>query len=189
MFILPDMNRPFIPSLALLILLLFAVASQAQSLVPVDSASSITFRIKNLGFNTGGRFSGITGVIHFDPGNLPGCNFDVQVEARTINTEVDMRDEHLRGEAYFDVKNYPHISFVSVKVTPSNKSGTLFVFGKLTMKGITKDISFPFTAEPLENGYLFKGEFKLNRRDFKVGGGSTVSDNLTVSLSVVAKKA
>jgi polyisoprenoid-binding protein YceI len=99
-----------------------------------------------------------------------------------------MRDNHLRSDDFFDVKNYPQIRFVSEKVTGTKKNGTLFVSGKLTMKGITKEISFPFTAQPITDGFLFNGEFKLNRRDFKVGGGSTVSDNLTVLLKVVVRK-
>jgi polyisoprenoid-binding protein YceI len=165
-----------------------SVAVAGQTLVPVDSASSVTFKIKNLGFNTTGHFSGITGTVTFDPDDLAGSHFDVQIKANTVDTEVNMRDNHLRSDEYFDVKNYPQITFVSVKVTPSNKSGTLFVFGKLTMKGVTKDISFPFTAQPIQDGYLFDGAFNLNRRHFKVGGGGTVSDNLTVILKVVAKK-
>jgi polyisoprenoid-binding protein YceI len=160
----------------------------AQSLAPVDSASEISFKIKNLGFNTTGSFSGLAGNITFIPDNPDGCSFDVNIEAKTVNTGVELRDNHLRSEDYFDVKNYPQIRFVSEKVSGTKKNGTLFVSGKLTMKGITKDISFPFTAQPMGDGYLFSGEFKLNRRDFKVGGGSTVSDKLTVMLKVVARK-
>lgn len=160
----------------------------AQSLAPVDSASEITFKIKNLGFNTTGSFSGLAGTITFLPDNPDGCNFDVHIDAKTVNTGVELRDDHLRSADYFDAENYPQIRFVSVKVSSTKKNGTLFVSGKLTMKGITKDISFPFTAQPVQDGYLFNGQFKLNRRDFKVGGGSTVSDNLTVLLKVVARK-
>jgi polyisoprenoid-binding protein YceI len=168
---------------------LFATISLcAQALTPVGSASEIKFKIKNLGFNTTGSFSGLAGKITFTPNNPDGCNFDVHIEAKTVNTGVEKRDDHLRSSDYFDVKNYPQIRFVSVKVSNTNKNGTLFVSGKLTMKGITKDISFPFTVKPVQDGYLFNGEFKLNRRDFKVGGGSTVSDNLTVMLKVMARK-
>lgn len=175
-------------SVFLVVGLFLSINSFAQSLSPVDSLSAVSFKIKNLGFNTSGTFNGLAGVITYAPDNVAGCNFDVHIEANTVNTGVDLRDEHLRGTAYFDVKNYPQIRFVSVKVTGSNKSGTLFVFGKLTMKGITKELSFPFTVQPYKDGYMFNGEFKLNRREFKVGGGSTLSDNLTVILKVYAKK-
>jgi polyisoprenoid-binding protein YceI len=160
----------------------------SQALKPTDNESSVKFKIKNFGFNVTGSFTGLAGTIDFDPNNLAACHFDVTINAKTINTGVDMRDNHLRKSEYFDVENYPQIKFVSVRISPSNKSGTLFIFGKLTIKNTTRDISFPFKATPVENGYRFDGEFKINRRDYKVGGGSTASDNLTVMLSVVAKK-
>ncbi|HEX6432074.1 MAG TPA: YceI family protein, partial [Niastella sp.] len=128
--------------------LLITINLFAQSLTPVDSASEIKFKIKNLGFNTTGSFSGLAGTITFIPDNPDGCSFDVHIDAKTVNTGVEMRDDHLRSADYFDAKNYPQIRFVSVKVSNTKKNGTLFVFGKLTMKGITKDISFPFTAQP-----------------------------------------
>ncbi|OQP62478.1 hypothetical protein A3860_27685 [Niastella vici] len=172
-----------------ILFLLLGFYCSAQIYTPVDNASDVSFKIKNLGFNTGGSFSGLAGTITFTPDNPAGCSFDVHIEANTINTGVEMRDNHLRSDDYFDVKNYPQIKFVSEKVTGTKKNGTLFVSGKLTIKGITKDISFPFTAQPISDGYLFNGQFNLNRRDFKVGGGSTVSDHLTVLLKVVARKA
>lgn len=160
----------------------------AQTFAPVDSASEVSFKIKNLGFNTTGSFSGLAGLITFNPAEPGGCSFDVHIDAGSVNTGNDMRDNHLRAGDFFDVKNYPQIRFVSAKVSATKKNGTLFVSGKLTMKGTTKDISFPFTAQSIQDGYLFNGEFTINRRDFKVGGGSTVSDHLTVLLKVVARK-
>lgn len=171
------------------LLLLLSAFTLPVTYSPSDNESSVKFRIKNFGFSVTGSFKGLHGNIDFDPNNLAACHFDVSIDAKTINTGIDMRDSHLRKSEYFDVENYPQIKFVSVKISPSTKSGTLFIFGKLTIKNVTKDISFPFTATPNANGYLFSGEFKINRRDFKVGGGSTISDNLTVILSVVAKKA
>jgi polyisoprenoid-binding protein YceI len=170
-------------------LVLLMAFSLPHSFTPSDSESTVKFRIKNFGFNVTGTFTGLQGNISFDPNDLASSRFEVTIDTKTINTGIDMRDDHLRKSDYFDVEKYPQIKFVSVKISPSTKSGTLFIFGKLTIKNVTKDISFPFIATPAANGYLFSGEFKINRRDFKVGGGSTVSDNLTVMLSVVAKKA
>jgi polyisoprenoid-binding protein YceI len=125
----------------------------------------------------------------FDEKKLGSSFFEASVDASTINTGIDARNKHLRDEEYFDVKNFPRISFVSTKVMPSTKAGTFFLFGKLTIKNTTREISFPFTATPQQDGLLFNGEFKLNRRDFGVGGSSLVlSDNLTVQLAVLAKK-
>jgi polyisoprenoid-binding protein YceI len=155
---------------------------------PEDQGSSVQFKIKNLGFNVNGSFSGLDGNIQFDPSYLATAKFDVSIDAKTINTDNKMRDNHLLDETYFDTKNYPRIRLASTKITSSNKTGTFFIFGKLTIKNQTKDVSFPFTATPSNEGYLFKGTFKINRRDFGVGGTSTISDELEVSLNIFSKK-
>ena len=155
---------------------------------PVDNGSSIQFKIKNFGISTGGSFTGLQGNIRFDINHPEEAIFDVSIDANSVNTDNTMRDNHLRTDTYFDVKNYPRIHFVSLKVTPSAKTGVLFIFGKLTIKNHTKDISFPFTATAANDGYLFKGVFSINRKDFDVGGTSVISNNLEVELSILARK-
>ena len=152
---------------------------------PVNDGSSVQFKIKNFGFNVGGSFSGLQGSIKFDPNDISHAEFNVSIDANTVNTDNNLRDEHLRKETYFDVKKYPRIFFVSTKVAPSTKNGEYLISGKLTIKNTTKDISFPFTAETSNAGYLFKGTFTINRKDFDVGGSSIISDNLEVKLGVL----
>lgn len=159
-----------------------------QTYTPSDQNSTVKFRIKNFGFNVTGSFRGLQGTVQFDPNDLAKSSFDVSVDASSVNTGIDMLDDHLRAEEYFDVKTYPRIRFVSSRIAPSNKTGTLIVFGRLTIKSITKEISFPFTAKPQNEGYVFNGEFKINRRDFGVGGSSAASNELTVMLSVIVTK-
>ena len=170
------------------LIIFLSASAMAQALTPVDESSKVEFKVKNFGFNVSGSFKGLKGAIEFDAANYTAAKFDVSIDANTINTDNGMRDDHLREDSYFDVKNHPRIRFVSTKVTASNKAGVLFIFGKLDIKGEEKEISFPFTATPVEGGYTFKGEFKINRRDFKVGGSSTLSDNVTIDLDITAKK-
>jgi polyisoprenoid-binding protein YceI len=159
----------------------------AQQYQPVDDKSVIKFTIKNFGINTGGSFKALEGDIEFDNTNPEKAVFNISIDAAKINTDNDSRDSHLRKEEYFDVAKYPKISFKSDKVT--NKGESLSVSGQLTIKGTTKNISIPCKVEAKDDGYLFEGSFQLNRRDFKVGGNSMVlGDNVTVSLSVFAKK-
>lgn len=174
--------------LFLIPLMLMATNLPIAQFTPVDSGSSVLFKIRNFGINTGGSFTGLQGVIKFDGNHLSESGFDVSIDANTINTGNETRDNHLRKESYFDVKNYSRIRFISTKITTSPKAGELLVFGKLTIKNKTKDISFPFTATTTNDGYLFKGTFTINRRDFDVGGASVISDNLEVLLSIAAKK-
>ena len=161
----------------------------AQAYKPVDEKSQVKFVIKNFGIGTGGTFNGLDGSIVFDPANLPSASFDVNVDVKTIDTDVESRDNHRRKEEYFDVDKFPKINFKSTKITKSNSAEFLYMFGNITIKGVTKEVKFPFKATLKDDGYLFEGNFKLNRRDFGVGGGSlSLSDELTVTLSVFAKK-
>jgi len=152
---------------------------------PVEQASTLTFNIKNLGFNVAGSFKGFDGTINFDDQNLAASNFNVTVDAATVNTDNNLRDGHLRDD-FFEVKSYPRIRLASTKL--GGKNGKYVFTGILTMKSTTKPISFPFTADLVNDAYVFKGEFKIKRKDFGVGGTSTVSDELEVSLNVTAKK-
>jgi polyisoprenoid-binding protein YceI len=154
---------------------------------PADEGSSLQFTIKNFGFDVNGTFKGLQGVIDFDPQNPSGDRFDVSIDAAMVNTGNSLRDSHLRGESYFDVRNHPRIHFVSTKISGA-KNGPYMVTGKLTIKKKTSVISFPFTSAPSNDGYLLKGSFKINRKDFEVGGTSTISDELEVSLNILAKK-
>jgi len=163
-------------------------SSVAQEYHPAEQGSSVTFKIKNFGFTVDGSFTGLQGTILFDPKDPAKASFDVSVDAASVNTDNDPRDSHLKKEDYFDVQNYPRIRFVSTSITPGGKDGKYTISGKLTIKTTTKDISFPFTASPMGNDYIFGGEFTINRKDFGVGGSSTLSNSLTVSLAVLAKK-
>lgn len=179
------MMKTFLGSLLVLIAV---TQTYAQDYKPTDQGSSVSFEIKNFGINTKGSFSGLDGTITWDPKNPAGAAFDVSIGAATINTDNDMRDAHLKKDSYFDVDKYPRIRMVSTSITGPDKSGHYTFNGKLTIKATTKDVSFPFIVTPLMDDYIFKGDFSINRKDFGVGGASTISNGLKVSLTVLAKK-
>jgi polyisoprenoid-binding protein YceI len=169
-------------------ILSFGIPVLAQEYKPTDTGSAVQFEIKNFGINTNGSFGGLDGKIVFDPKNVAGASFDVSIDAATINTGYARRDDHLNKESYFDVEKYPRIRLVSTGVTGPDKSGHYILNGKLTIKATTKDVSFPFVVTTLGDDLIFKGDFPLNRRDFDVGGSSPISNDLRVSLTVLAKK-
>lgn len=168
-------------------LVLCALVSLAQNYEPADDKSAIKFTIKNFGINTGGSFKGLRGSIAFSEANPAAGRFEISVETATVNTDNDLRDSHLKKEDYLDVEKYPRMTFVSEQI---GKKGSHFtVTGKLTIKDVTQDISFPFTAEQEADGLLLKGSFTINRRDFHVGGNSMVlADKVIIDLSIFGKK-
>ena len=168
-------------------LLVGLLITKAQQYKPVDEKSEVKFVIKNFGLNTSGSLNGLKGTINFDPANPGASSFNVTVDANSVNTGSDARDNHLRKEEYFNVEKYPVINFVSTTIK-KDQNGYI-VTGNLTIKGVTKSITFPFTVENHDNGIELSGEFSIDRSDFNVGGGSAVlGDNVNVSLKVFANK-
>ncbi len=167
---------------------IISASSVTAQYKPTEQGSAVQFKIKNLGFNVNGSFAGLQGNIQFDPAHPDECHFDVSVDAASVNTDNSMRDEHLRKDNYFDVKTYPRIHFQSTKILPANKAGAFIISGKLTIKNTTKEISFPFIAKASQTGYVFKGSFRINRKDFQIGGSSTISDELELMFNITAEK-
>jgi polyisoprenoid-binding protein YceI len=173
------------PTLLVISLLSF---SGVKVLQPVDNMSSVKFSIKNFGINVKGSFTGLKGTIIFDKTNPSDGSMKVSIDANTVNTGNKARDNHLKKEDYFDVNKYPAISFQSSKISTSQTAGNFIVSGKLTIKGISKDIAIPFNLLEKENGLLFTGSFSIDRQDFMVGEKSAVlGDDVSVQLVVMAK--
>jgi len=174
--------------IALFFILLYSIV-QAQVYVPDDAKSKVNFKIKNFGSSVEGSFKGLKGTLNFDASNLSNALFDVTINSATIDTGISMRDNHLRKRDYFDVTDFPTIRFVSSNVAKTGKLNEAVVSGKLTIKNTTKEISFPFRYNETNSVLHFTGEFKINRRDFNVGGSSfSLSDELIVLLDVGTAK-
>lgn len=171
--------------------LFFSVPLSAQRYVPVDDGSNVQFRVENhLFVNTtvNGYFKGLKGSIFFDPKDLKTAAMDVTVAISTISTGISMRDKDLKKEEYFNMPKFPVIRIKSVSVVNSNKAGTYILNAALTIKGVTRNISFPFTAAVSDKGCLFKGNFKIDRTQFGVGDTKRIDNDVSVMLQVFARK-
>ena len=174
------------------LLIVISSVCAAQRYVPSDKESRVHFTIRNFGIKTGGDLTNLSGEIFFFRTDMNATRMNVSVEASTIDTDNNTRDSHLKDEEYFDVANHPLITLSSTKIEQTNKTddGYYYFTGNLTMRGITKEITFPFKVEKTNDDYLFTGEFEINRLDFEIGSNSAVlSNTVNVSLSVLAKKA
>ena len=159
-------------------------------MVPVDDGSKVAFTNKNFGIAVNGTLKGLEGNINFDPNALETSSFDVTVKVATIDTDNGMRDASLKQD-YFQVENHPLIRLVSSKIELTERSSQGFYnfTGKLTIKGITKEVSFPFQATRQRENLIFVGNFAINRLDFKVGESSSIlSNKVNISLKVLTRK-
>jgi polyisoprenoid-binding protein YceI len=183
----PFARKYFVSITGFIACLFLMLQSAFAQMHPVAAESSIRFSLKNFGFRTGGKLAAPDGDIIFNPDDLSSSSFRVTIKSESINTDNNSRDEHLKEADYFDVKNYPLIRFVSENIRAGDKKGVYEAIGTLTIKNKSKKINLPFTAEKNGNGWQFTGGFKMNRRDYDVGGSSTISNELTVDIKVLAR--
>jgi len=161
--------------------------------------SAIGFRVKHLGLvDVPGYFRDFTGTINYDSTDVTKSSVEFTAKATSIDTGVAPRDNHLRSKDFFEVEKYPDLTFKSTKVEKKGKK--LMITGDLTMKGVTKSITFPFNIAGFlkdeRSGGMKIGvtaETQINRRDFGVNYGTNLpngtpmlSDNIAVVLNIEA---
>jgi polyisoprenoid-binding protein YceI len=154
---------------------------------PVAKESFVHFTIHNFGFKTGGTLAAPEGDIVFNPDDLGGSSFKINIQTESINTDNVSRDEHLKEEEYFDIKNHPLIRFVSTSIRSMGRKDNYEAKGTLTIKNTSREIILPFNAVKTGDAWSFSGGFTMNRKDYGVGGSSTISNELAVDIKVVAR--
>ena len=114
----------------------------------------------------------------FSPDDLAGSRFDFEVDVKRINTANSKRDGHLQTADFFDSKKYPKMTFTSTAVEHV-KDDQYLVKGKMTIKGVSKDISVPFRflgskTLPFDKNKMvagFEAQMAVDRLAWNVGGG------------------
>jgi len=147
-----------------------------------------------------GSFDEFAGTAVLDGANPANSRVEVTIEAASIDTRNAQRDEHLRGNDFLAMQEYPKITFASTGVRQAGET-TFEVTGDLTIKGVTNEITIPFEFEgsakdPFGNQRVgFEGSVTINRRDYGVtwnaaleGGGVLVSDKVTLEFEISAIK-
>ena len=172
-----------------IIIIVFIAATQTFAQVKhAVTKSSVTYEIKNMGITTSGKFKTMQAEIAFDKDNLAVSSVEATVDVNSIDSDNAMRDNHLKAEDYFDAAKYPKIIMKSTAFKKKAGNNYVGIFN-VTIKGKTKPVEVPFTYTESTNVALFKGSFKINRKDFVVGGNSMVlADDATIELVVETSK-
>jgi polyisoprenoid-binding protein YceI len=126
--------------LAILSALVIAHSAVAADTFVIDKLhSTMGFQVRHLFSIVPGKFDDFSGAIHFDEANPEQSSVEVAIKAASVDTGVKMRDDDLRSAHFFDVKQFPEITFKSksVKMTGENNFD---VTGDLTIHGITKEV-------------------------------------------------
>jgi polyisoprenoid-binding protein YceI len=136
------------------------------SLDPAKSSLEIQF--VQAGAQNKGKFAKFQTTLDFSPDAAQAGKLDVVVDVNSIDTGDKERDDTLRGADLLSVAKFPQAHFTSTQIT---KTASGFdAVGKLTLRGVTKDIHIPFTFKSADAGYL-TGKTTIKRLDFGVGQG------------------
>lgn len=162
--------------LAALVAFPLLAAAKPVSGTPVDGKphvidkahSEINFVADSRLLSAHGFFGKWDADVKLDAANWSNSTVAITIDAASINTRVDMRDNHLKSADFFDVAKYPTITFKStgVKQLSANK---LEITGDLTMKGVTKKVVVPASVVFYEKGAgRFRGALTILRKDYGV---------------------
>jgi polyisoprenoid-binding protein YceI len=171
-------------------------ATTTWTIDPVHSTAE--FRVKHMMIaNVRGRFTGVTGKLAYNSGDVVKSGIEASVDVATIDTRDPQRDTHLKGPDFFDVEKFPSMTFKSSKVTRKS-NGSLSVSGPLTIHGITKDVEFeiegptPAVKDPWGNTRIgVVATTKIDRREYGLNfnaaletGGVLVGEEVHITLEL-----
>jgi polyisoprenoid-binding protein YceI len=168
-----------------------STTAETWHLDPPHSAAQ--FAVRHMGISTvRGTFTKLSGTVDYDRADPSKSSVEVTIDAASVDSRVEMRDNDLRGEKLLDVQKYPTITFKSKRVEVSGP-GKLKVTGDLTIHGTTKeavlDVDGP--SEPLKDprGNLHMGASAtttINRHDFGVNAypSTMIGDDIAITIDV-----
>lgn len=172
----------------------------AWKIDPVHSTAE--FKVRHMMItNVKGQFTALNGVLTLDEQDVTKSRVEATIDAASINTRDADRDAHLKSADFFDVENFPTLTFVSRGVTRT-AGGELGVDGELTIRGVPRKVVFAVEGptqpakDPWGNTRIgLSASTKINRKDFGLSwnaaleaGGFLVGDEVTISLDVEAVK-
>jgi len=179
---------------------LFSLAVIAALALPAFAATetwqidpphtSAQFSVRHMGISTvRGAFTKISGTVQYDPSDVAKSALDVTIDATSLDTRVEMRDNHVKSADFLDVAKYPTITFKSKHVEPAG-AGHLKVIGDLTIHGTTKqvelDVEGPTQSikDPKGNEHMgASATTTISRKDFGVSNmAGMIGDDLTITI-------
>ena len=159
--------------------------------------STVEFRVRHLGLSrVTGRFETLEGSFTYDPDDPTTSSVSVTIDAASINTRVQRRDNHLRSADFLDVENYPTLTFETTAVRVVDAEN-LEIEGNLTIRGTTRSVVLDtefLGMAPRRGGQTvaFEASTRINRHDYGLvwnslqEGLQIVGDNVDITIQVEA---
>jgi polyisoprenoid-binding protein YceI len=163
------------------VLMLAPVASKAQAWSSDPIHSTVMYTVRHVMTPMLGVFKKFDVNITWDAANLGASTIDATLDAASVQMGMDKLEGHLKSADFFDVATYPTWTFKSTSIVKGKKSkaGASYIAnGKLTVRGVTKDVAIPFIfLGVMDTGHGnkagFSADFTINRVDYGVGNADT----------------
>jgi K(+)-stimulated pyrophosphate-energized sodium pump len=163
--------------------------AELKGMYVVDgSHSSLNFSIEHFIADTKGSIGIDSGYVNLE--NANGSKIFIRLDMATLNTQNDMRNDHLKDKAeYFDVKKFKNATFQATEVVKNEEMGeySYTAKGKLTIKGVTKDVDLKFNyignksiTEYKMNVAGFEGEFDVKCKEYGIDMDGTAEVEFTI---------
>jgi polyisoprenoid-binding protein YceI len=155
-----------------------------------QTGGSLSFTFEQAGAASQGSFRQFTTTLSYDENNLAAGKLDVKVQIGSLDTQDKDRDSALVSADLFDAAKFPTATYSG---TLAKAGSGVEAVGKLTIRGVAKDVRLPLAIRRTANGLELSGEVRIRRLDFGIGQGeyqSTewVGDVVTVSYKVALAK-
>ncbi len=160
------------PSFALAALLVLSVwsvpAAAQQKLIPAQS--EIAFTSKQMGVPVDGKFKKFDAQVAFDPKKPEAAKISFAIDLASVSLGTAETEAELFKPDWFSTKLFPQASFASTGVKAVG-AGKFEVTGKLTIKGVSRDVLVPVALTQSAGNTSAIGSFTMKRLDFKIGDG------------------
>lgn len=162
-----------------------------QTLAP--EKSELRFSGKQMNVAQDGKFKKFTAKLNLDVKKPEASRAELLIDLNSIDLGSAEADEEVKRPSWFDVAKHPQAKFISTSVK-AGAGGKFEMSGKLTIKGITKDVVVPFTMKEAGGATTAEGAIEVKRLDFKIGDGAwadleTVANEVKIQFRLVASGA
>ena len=157
----------------LFVLLCFATYKvQAQTLVMNDETTEVKYLTTHLAGQLEGNFKGVEGTARFDSNEVDNAYIKLSFTTSSITTNDNLAGPNLIKARCFNPAKYPVVEITSNAISKLAPGKYQFK-GVLIIKGITKPVTFPFTASANAGGYDFNFSFSFVKKNFGLHCGAT----------------